>query len=67
MDEPDLKGRVTLKISIAESGGVTAASVDSSSLHSSSVETCIVNTVKGWKFPAPSGGPAIISYPFNFK
>jgi serine/threonine-protein kinase len=67
MDEPDLKGRVTLKISVSESGGVTSAAVDTSTLHSSSVESCIANTVKGWKFPAPNGGPAIISYPFNFR
>jgi serine/threonine-protein kinase len=67
MDEPDLKGNVTLKISVSEVGGVTSAMVDASTLHSSSVESCIVNTVKGWKFPAPSGGPAVISYPFNFR
>jgi eukaryotic-like serine/threonine-protein kinase len=67
MDEPDLKGRVTLKISIAETGAVTSATVDSSSLHSSAVESCIATTVVGWKFPAPIGGPAVISYPFNLK
>jgi hypothetical protein len=67
MDDPDLKGRVTLKISIAETGAVTSATVDGSSLHSSVVESCIVTTVKGWKFPAPVGGPAVISYPFNLK
>jgi serine/threonine-protein kinase len=67
MDEPDLKGSVMLKISVSETGGVTSAMVDASTLHSSSVESCMVNTVKGWKFPAPSGGPAVISYPFNFR
>jgi serine/threonine-protein kinase len=67
MDEPDLKGRVTLKISIADTGAVTSATVDSSSLHSSAVESCIAGAVKGWKFPAPVGGPAVISYPFNLK
>ncbi|HEY4394536.1 MAG TPA: protein kinase [Polyangia bacterium] len=67
MDEPDLKGRVTLKIFIAETGAVTSAAVDSSSLHSSAVESCIVTTVRGWKFPPPVGGPAVISYPFNLR
>src|SRR5207342_2682533 len=61
MDDPDLKGRVTLKIFIAETGAVTSAAVDSSSLRSSVVENCIATTVKGWKFPAPVGGPAVIS------
>ncbi len=67
MDEPDLKGRVTLKIFIAETGAVTSAMVDSSSLRSSAVESCIATTVLSWKFPAPIGGPAVISYPFNLK
>jgi hypothetical protein len=67
MDEPDLKGRVTLKILIAETGAVTSSTVESSTLRSSVVEDCIATTVKGWKFPAPIGGPAVISYPFNFK
>jgi serine/threonine protein kinase len=67
MDEPDLKGRVTLKIFIAETGAVASATVDSSSLRSSVVESCIAATVTGWKFPAPVGGPAVISYPFNLR
>jgi eukaryotic-like serine/threonine-protein kinase len=67
MDDPDLKGRVTLKIFIAETGAVTSAMVDSSSLRSSVVEDCIATTVKDWKFPAPVGGAAVISYPFNLK
>ena len=67
MDYPDIKGRVTLRISVSESGGVTSAMVESSSLGSSSVESCIVGVVKGWKFPAPVGGPAVISYPFNLR
>jgi serine/threonine-protein kinase len=65
MDEPDLKGRVTLKISVSETGAVTSAAVESSSLHSSSVESCIVGVVRAWKLPAPIGGPAIVSYPFD--
>jgi TonB family protein len=67
MDYPDMKGRVTLRISVSESGGVTSAMVETSSLGSSSVESCIVGVVKAWKFPAPVGGPAVISYPFNLR
>jgi TonB family protein len=65
MDYPELKGRVTLKISVSGTGSVTAAAVESSTLASTSVESCIVSAVQGWKFPAPAGGPAVISYPFN--
>jgi serine/threonine-protein kinase len=67
MDDPELTGRVTVRINIASGGTVTAAAVESSSLGDSRVEACIVNAVRGWKFPEPTGGaPATISYPFNF-
>jgi hypothetical protein len=65
MDDSELKGRVTIRIAVSASGAVSAAAVESSSLRSSSVEGCIVGAVSGWKFPAPVGGPAVISYPFN--
>jgi TonB family protein len=65
MDDPDIKGRVTLRISVSEAGAVSSVLVESSSLGSSAVESCIASAIKGWKFPAPVGGPAVISYPFN--
>lgn len=65
MDYPELKGRVTLRISVSAAGAVTSAAVESSSLGSTFVENCIVSAVQDWKFPAPVGGPAVISYPFN--
>jgi len=67
MDDPELRGRVTLRISVAASGAVASAAVEASTLRSSAVESCIVATVKGWRFPAPTGGPAVISYPFNLR
>jgi hypothetical protein len=65
MDDADLKGRVTIRISVSASGAVSAATVESSSLRSSSVEGCVAGAILGWKFPVPAGGSAIISYPFN--
>jgi TonB family protein len=65
MDDPEIKGRVTLRISVSTSGAVTSAVVETSSLRSSAVESCVVSAVRGWTFPAPVGGPAVISYPFN--
>jgi TonB family protein len=67
MDDPDIKGRITLKISVSATGAVTSAMVESSSLRSSAVESCVISAVQGWKFPAPTGGPAVISYPFNLR
>jgi serine/threonine protein kinase len=65
MDDAELKGRVTMRISVSVSGAVSAATVETSTLHSGSVEGCMMGAVLGWKLPAPVGGPAIISYPFN--
>jgi serine/threonine-protein kinase len=67
MDDPDIKGRVTVRISVSASGAVTLAAIEASSLHSSAVESCVVSAIRGWTFPAPVGGPAVISYPFNLR
>ena len=66
MDDPELKGRVTVRIHIAGNGAVTSAEVEGSTVSQSGVESCIVEAVGSWKFPPPVGGqPAVISYPFN--
>jgi TonB family protein len=68
MDEPELKGRVTVRIAIPPAGGVASALVESSSLGNSRVEGCIVDAVRAWPFPAPAGStPLVISYPFNLR
>ena len=67
MDYPELKGRVTMRIAVSATGGVTSATVESSSLANSAVESCMASAIAGWKFPVPAGGPAIISYPFNLR
>jgi serine/threonine-protein kinase len=65
MDYPELKGRVTMRIAVSATGSVTSANVEASTLANSAVESCIAGAIARWKFPVPTGGPAIISYPFN--
>jgi len=67
MDDAELKGRIVLRISVSATGTVTSTVVESSSLRSSAVESCVVDAVQSWKFPPPVGGPAVISYPFNLR
>jgi outer membrane biosynthesis protein TonB len=67
MDDPELKGRITMRIAVSATGTVTSAAVESSTLGSTAAESCMKTTIAGWKFPAPAGGPAIISYPFNLR
>ncbi|MBE8163006.1 MAG: AgmX/PglI C-terminal domain-containing protein [Bdellovibrionaceae bacterium] len=63
--QPDLKGRVVVNFAIEANGLVKLANIKASSLNFPSVEFCIVNHLKSWKFPYPSGGVVVkVSYPF---
>ena len=65
---PALEGRLVTQFTIAPTGRVLAAMVQSSTLKEISVESCVVNAIKRWEFPEPSGGGlAIVSYPFTFS
>ena len=64
---PSLVGRIVTQFTIAPTGRVLAAVIQSSSLKSPTVEVCVVNAVKRWEFPQPTGGGlAMVSYPFTF-
>lgn len=63
-----LSGRVGIRWVINGSGIVNAASVESTSLKNAKVEGCIVERLRGWKFPKPVGGVNVkVSYPFVLK
>jgi TonB family protein len=67
MDNPQLSGRVLVRIDVAPSGKVTGARVARSDLRSQAVESCILSAVEGWTLPAPAGGvAATITYPFAY-
>jgi TonB family protein len=63
---PDLKGGVTVSFSIDPAGGVTGASIVTSSLGSPRVEGCILRQIRGWKFPTAETPSTVASYPFKF-
>ena len=65
----DLKGRVTVRISISSTGHVKKAQVISSTIDKAGgVGACVVKRIRGWRFPAPSGGQTVsVVYPFIFK
>jgi TonB family protein len=66
--DQDLSGRVMVQFRIAASGKVVSAVVQSSTLGSPPVESCIADAVATWQFPAPrGGGEVIVSYPFILK
>jgi hypothetical protein len=61
-------GVVRLDFIIGASGHVTRASVESASRGlPSKVKGCVVNVLKGIKFPEPLGGGVVeVNQPFNF-
>lgn len=67
LKEPALAGKVVLEWSISTSGAVTSAKTRTSTLRNSSVESCILNSLKTWRFPPAKGGQVIVSYPFMFN
>ena len=68
MDDANLQGTVTVRITIAPNGSITNAQVASSTLRSPHVEDCITRAIARWRLPAPAGGEvASFSYPFVFE
>ncbi len=68
MDDGNLRGGVTVRITIAANGSVASAQVTSSTLGSPQVEACITREIARWRLPPPTGGTAVsLSYPFAFE
>ena len=64
---PDLSGKIKVKFLIQPNGAVNPAKIDESTIGNDSVENCVLNNVKVWKFPqAKGGGVTTVVYPFVF-
>lgn len=65
---PDLEGTVSVEWVIAPDGSVAASQVESSTLSSDAVESCITRRIRNWRFPEPRGGGTVrVTYPFVFS
>lgn len=62
----DLQGTVKVTMRISSSGDVADVQVGGS-LRDAKVTTCVRREARRWTFPAPKGGCAVVSAPFNFK
>jgi TonB family protein len=68
MEDSNLRGNVTVRITIAADGSVASAQVASSTLGAPEVEACITHEVGHWQLPGPAGGiPVSLSYPIVFE
>ncbi len=64
--DPSLKGKVTVRFSIAPEGHVTQTDIVSSTLQSIDLEQQIVKKILRWKFPAIPEGTVTVKFPFVF-
>jgi hypothetical protein len=65
--KPRLEGRISVQFVISPVGQVISSVLNSSTMNNLRVEKCVVDAVKRWGFPKPTGGGiAIVAYPFNF-
>ena len=67
IEEPSLAGRIVFDWTITTSGSVRAVRVNMSTMPSTAVPECIRDHIKTWQFARPTGGEAVISYPFAFR
>ena len=66
--DPGLYGKITVLFVIAGDGRVGDALVQQTTMSSEPVESCMLNHVKRWTFPAPQGGGTVqVTYPYVFK
>lgn len=64
---PGLAGKIVLEWQITTAGSVGFAKTKSSSMQSAAVESCILASLKTWRFPPAKGAGVIITYPFMFN
>lgn len=65
--DSSLQGTVVVRFVIDRDGSIKHAHLRATSLHNSVVEGCVVDEVEQVRFPRPSGGTVVVSYPFNFQ
>ncbi len=64
---PDLAGKVAVKFVISKTGGVSKASIASSSVGDPALESCLQTRFLHMQFPEPKGGGIVlVTYPFLF-
>jgi hypothetical protein len=63
---PALKGKLSIRFSILETGGLSDIAPAINTLGSPDVAACIINTMRTWRTPFRPSGPVTVEYPFVF-
>ena len=64
---PDLRGDVTVEVTVGPDGAVRESRLAASSLADPDVEHCVVTEVRGLSFPATEGETVTITHSFSFQ
>jgi outer membrane biosynthesis protein TonB len=64
---PTLKGKIAVRFTILETGGLADVTPALNSVGSPEVAACIVNTMKSWRTQFRPSGPVTVEYPFVFQ
>jgi len=63
---PNLKGKIRIRFTILETGGLADVTAVENSLGSGEVAACIVGTMRTWRTPFRPSGTVQVEYPFIF-
>lgn len=63
---PRLRGKIRIRFTILETGGLTDVAAVENSLGSAEVVSCILGTMRGWRTPFRPHGTVTVDYPFVF-
>ncbi|HCP47413.1 MAG TPA: hypothetical protein DIU15_15335, partial [Deltaproteobacteria bacterium] len=65
---PDLEGRVVLRVLVGSYGAVTATELYSSTLDNQRMEQCLLQRMTKVRFPSPTDGDfALLKIPLTFR
>jgi outer membrane biosynthesis protein TonB len=64
---PGLKGRIRVRFTILETGGLTDIVAADNTVGSAEVAACIVGTMRTWRTPFRPSGTVTVEYPFVFS
>lgn len=64
---PKLKGKISIRFTILETGGLTDIVAAQNNVGAPEVASCIVNTMRSWRTQFRPSGPVTVEYPFVFQ
>lgn len=67
LKDPTVQGRIVMQWTLGKDGMPTATAVLKDTLRDKRVSQCIKKRARAWRFPAPSGGVSVVTYPFDLR